>query len=225
MMKKFLCLLIILLFFFVPTLSEAKKSLGHKKAPVKEKKSKHKVNNPAPPVISEPKEFEEIEPDGKSEKMQNEPKTEESQEIVEEEEVKEHETVVEYTKEQEYKFMHEMLKVYKDQYENNYLDRENTLKLAKTYLDLGQRSTAKAYYMQLYNMYPDDPNIQFEMGKYYYACKQYNAALEFFKLSLASGNLRNLEVNEYTRKTYAKLGDEENELLYTNIINHLKGNL
>ena len=219
-MKKLICLLIILLFMFTPALSEAKKLWGHKKKPAKEKVTTQKDVAP-PEQISEPKNFEEIEP---SEDRKKEETAEETQEQHPKEEANEHETVVDYSTEQEYKFMHEMLKVYSEQYEKSYLDRENTLKLAKIYLDLGQRSTAKAYYMQLYSMYPNDPNIQFEMGKYYYACKQYNAALEFFKLSLASGNLRNLEVNEYTRKTYAKLGDEENEILYTNIINHLKGN-
>lgn len=217
-MRKIICLLIILLFLFSPALSEAKKFWGHKQKPVKEKVTENENATP-PEKIEEPKEFEEVEPAGEEQKEEVQ---EENQE--EQGEVKEHETVVEYTTEQEYKFMHEMLKVYSEKYDKNYLDKENTLKLAKIYLDLGQRSTAKAYYMQLYNMYPDDPNIQFEMGKFYYECKQYNAALEFFKLSLASGNLRNLEVNEYTRKTYAKLGDEENEILYSHIIDHLKGN-
>ena len=169
--------------------------------------------------ISPPEEFEEIEPP--AEEVQT---SDETADEAKEEEVKEREITVEYPEEEEYKFLHEMKKVYEENYEKNYSDRENILKLAKTYMALGQRSTAKAFYMQLYNMYPDDPNVQFEMGKFYYDCKQYNAALEFFKLSLASGNLRNIEVNEYTQKTYAKLGDEENELLYKHIIDHLRGN-
>lgn len=183
--------------------------------------------------IAPPAEFEEIEPpqvekqeetseETASESSEGEERTEDT--AAAEDEVKDREIVIEYPEEEEYKFLHEMKKVYEEQYEKNYLDVDNTLKLAKTYMSLGQRSTAKAFYMQLYNMYPNDPNIQFEMGKFYYDSKQYNAALEFFKLSLASGNLKNVEVNEYTRKTYAKLGDEENELLYEQILDHLKGN-
>ncbi len=210
---------------FSPAISEAKKILRHKKKPVQVKTVTQKETQP-PEKISEPTEFEEVEPDETQEKAEEAQQEEQSpdNETEEEEEVKEHESVIEYSVEQEYKFLHEMRKVYEEQYQNNYLDKENTLKLAKTYLDLGQRSTAKAYYMQLYNMYPDDPAIQFEMGKFYYECKQYNAALEFFKLSLASGYLRNIEVNEYTRKTYSKLGDEENEALYEQILDHLQGN-
>lgn len=126
--------------------------------------------------------------------------------------------------EEDFKVKHELLKMYEKKYDENNQDIENILKIARIHLDLGQRAIAKSYYMQLYNTYPNSPRIQFEMGKFYYECKQYNAALEFFKLSLASGNLRNIEVNEYTKKTYDKLGDEENAKLYEQIIEHLQGN-
>ncbi|MBR6163976.1 hypothetical protein IKQ26_08840 [bacterium] len=168
----------------------------------------------------------------KSKKDKPEEVTEQQEEVVQAEEQKQEEVIqpqredtehtVEYSEDQDFNFKHEMLKIYEKRYEENNLDTENILKIAKIHLDLGQRAIAKSYYMQLYNTYPNSPRIQFEMGKFYYQCKQYNAALEFFKLSLASGYLRNIEVNEYTQKTYAKLGDEENEALYGQIIEHLK---
>lgn len=192
-------------------IKKQKKKIKEKTKKIKKEKKKKRKKKSKEEIEETPNSKEEIKP-------------EEEQQQTEEAEQKKEDTerTVEYPQEEEFKFKHELLKVYENKYEENNQDVENILKLAKIHLDLGQRAIAKSYYMQLYNTYPNSPRIQFEMGKFYYECKQYNAALEFFKLSLASGYLKNIEVNEYTRKTYAKLGDEDNEALYAQIIEHLQ---
>lgn len=200
--------------------AEAKKI--HKKLEKKQKQDKTKTKEKAKDKIKETKKTRaEKKAEKKAERENDFELIEVEIEEVPEREDTEH--TVEYSKEDDYKYMHEMLKIYEKKYQENNQNVANILKLAKIHLDLGQRSIAKSYYMQLYNTYPNDPKIQFEMGKFYYQCKQYNAALEFFKLSLSSGYIRNIEVNEYTQKTYAKLGDEANATLYGQIIEHLQG--
>ena len=195
-----------------------KKKIKEKTKKIKKEKKDKKKEKSKEEIAETPKSEEEIKPE--EDVLQENRQTEE----VEQQKRKDTEHTVEYSQDEEFKFKHELLKIYENKYEENNRDVENILKLARIHLDLGQRAIAKSYYMQLYNTYPNSPRIQFEMGKFYYECKQYNAALEFFKLSLASGYLKNIEVNEYTRKTYAKLGDEENEALYEKIIEHLNGN-
>ena len=109
-MRKIVSLFIILLFLFTPALSEAKKLWGHKKKPA-QVTTKTEQNAAPPEKISEPTEFEEVEPEG-AEKKAEENSEEQNEEISAEEEANEHESVIEYSQEQEYKFMHEIIKVY-----------------------------------------------------------------------------------------------------------------
>ena len=70
-------------------------------------------------------------------------------------------------------------------------------------------------------MNPSDPKLQKEMGDFYYSFQEYATAIEYYKLSLASGNLRDFETNLQSAKCYEKLGDLENAALYYRICNHL----
>ena len=77
------------------------------------------------------------------------------------------------------------------------------------------------YVVKAYNIDPANPNLQKAMGDFHYSFQEYSTAVEYYKLSLASGNLRNFETNLQAAKCFEKLGDLENAKLYYQICNHL----
>ena len=93
--------------------------------------------------------------------------------------------------------------------------------LSKTFQLIGDRREAKLYVVRAYNLRPADPKIQKEMGDFFYSFQEYSTAIEYYKLALASGLLRDYETNLQTAKCFEKLGDLENAELYYKICNHV----
>ena len=56
---------------------------------------------------------------------------------------------------------------------------------------------------------------------FFFNFQEYSTAIEYYKLALASGLLKDLRTNLSTAKCYEKLGDLENAKLYYQICNHI----
>ena len=93
--------------------------------------------------------------------------------------------------------------------------------MSKTFQLIGDRAEAKLYVLKAYNMYPSNPDMQKAMGDFHFSFQEYSTAVEYYKLSLASGNLRDFETNLQTAKCFEKVGDLENAELYYKICYHL----
>ena len=70
-------------------------------------------------------------------------------------------------------------------------------------------------------MNPSDPKLQRAMGDFFYSFQEYSTAIEYYKLALASGLLRDFDTNLQSAKCYEKLGDLKNAELYYQICFHL----
>lgn len=124
-------------------------------------------------------------------------------------------------KEEGYDYIHKARILYEEEYELNPINVRVLLGLSKVNQLLMDRENAKIYILKAYNMFPSDADLQREMGDFYYTFQEYSTAIEYYKLSLASGNLRDFNTNLKTAKCYEKLGDLENAELYYKICNHL----
>ena len=123
--------------------------------------------------------------------------------------------------EESYDYANEARKIYEEEYEKTPSDIRVLLGLSKTYQVLEDRANAKLYVLKAYNIDPTNPDLQKAMGDFHYSFQEYSTAVEYYKLSLASGNLRNFETNLQAAKCFEKLGDLENAKLYYQICNHL----
>ena len=123
--------------------------------------------------------------------------------------------------EEAYEYVHKARVIYEEEHEINPSDIRVLLGLSKVNQLLEDRANAKLYLLKAYNMKPSDPSLQKEMGDFYYSFQEYATAIEYYKLSLASGNLRDFQTNIQAAKCFEKLGDIENASLYYNICNHL----
>ena len=123
--------------------------------------------------------------------------------------------------EESYEYVHKARVIYEEEHELNPTNIKALLGLSKVNQMLEDRANAKLYVLKAYNMFPNDPFLQKEMGDFYYSFQEYSTAIEYYKLSLASGNLRNFETNLQAAKCFEKLGDIENATLYYKICNHL----
>lgn len=126
--------------------------------------------------------------------------------------------------EESYEYVHKARVLYEEEHENNPANIQALLGLSKVNQLLEDRANAKLYVLKAYNMNPSDPKLQKEMGDFYYSFQEYSTAIEYYKLSLASGNLRDFETNLQSAKCFEKLGDLENAALYYKICNHLDSN-
>lgn len=124
-------------------------------------------------------------------------------------------------KEESYEYINEARKLYQSLCDNNPSDIKALLGLSKTYQLLGERSDAKLYVLKAYNIRPYDSKLQKEMADFYYAFQEYSTAIEYYKLALASGLLKDFDTNLATAKCYEKLGDLKNAELYYQICYHL----
>ncbi len=123
--------------------------------------------------------------------------------------------------EESYEYLHKAEYYYKEEYEKNQLNIRALLGLSKVNQLLQNRSEAKLYVLKAYNMKPDNPKLQKEMGDFYYSFQEYSTAIEYYKLALASGLLKDFETNLQTAKCYEKLGDSKNAELYYKICMHV----
>lgn len=127
-------------------------------------------------------------------------------------------------KEESYEYINAARILYMEKYEENESDIQALLGLSKVHQLTGERAEAKLYVLKAYNMKPYEPKLQKEMGNFYYSFQEYSTAIEYYKLALASGLLKDFETNLITAKCYEKLGDLENAELYYKICNHLNPN-
>ena len=120
-----------------------------------------------------------------------------------------------------YEYIHKARILYEDEYDDNPLSIKALLGLSKVNQLLQDRPNAKLYVLKAYNMEPSDPKLQRAMGDFYYSFQEYSTAIEYYKLALASGLLKDFDTNLQTAKCYEKLGDLENAELYYKISGHV----
>ncbi len=122
--------------------------------------------------------------------------------------------------EESYEYINQALELYQKSYEDNPADIKVLLGLSKTYQLIGDRAQAKLYVLKAYNSNPIEPKLQKAMGDFYFSFQEYSTALEYYKLALASGLLKDYETNLLTAKCFEKLGDIDNAELYYKISYH-----
>lgn len=86
---------------------------------------------------------------------------------------------------------------------------------------LGREEEAKNILMEAYATYPKDPAVHKALGDFYYKFSNFNNAIEFYNLSLLSGNLKDYGTNLATAVCYEKLGDKEKAIEYFNVCLYL----
>ena len=119
--------------------------------------------------------------------------------------------------EEAYEYVHKARILYEEEYSENPLNIRVLLGLSKVYQMIKDRSEAKLYVLKAYNINPADAELQKAMGDFFYSFQEYSTAVEYYKLALASGLLRDFETNLQSAKCYEKLGDKENAELYYKI--------
>ncbi len=125
------------------------------------------------------------------------------------------------SKEAGYEYIHKAMDLFNEEYEKNPQNITILLGLSKTYQFIKNRKNAKLYLLKAYNMNPSNPMLQKEMADFYYNFQEYSTAIEYYKLSLASGLLTDYETNLKTARCFDKLGDSENAQLYYQICKHI----
>ena len=123
--------------------------------------------------------------------------------------------------EEGYEYIHKARILYEEEYEKNPINTKALLGLSKVNQLLQDRAEAKLYVLKAYNMNPADPKLQRAMGDFFYSFQEYSTAIEYYKLALASGLLRDFDTNLQSAKCYEKLGDLKNAELYYQICFHL----
>lgn len=120
---------------------------------------------------------------------------------------------------EKYEYIINARKIYQEECDENPLNIAALLGLSKTYQYTKNRNEAKLYVLKAYNLNPASAHLQKEMGDFYYNFQEYSTAIEYYKLSLASGNLKDFETNLQSAKCYEKLGDTKSAQLYYQICN------
>ncbi|MGN0004971.1 MAG: tetratricopeptide repeat protein [Candidatus Gastranaerophilaceae bacterium] len=86
---------------------------------------------------------------------------------------------------------------------------------------LGREEESKQILMEAYATYPKNPAVHKALGDFYYKFSNFNNAIEFYNLSLLSGNLADYGTNLATAVCYEKLGDKERAIEYYKVCLHL----
>ncbi len=120
-----------------------------------------------------------------------------------------------------YEYLHQARVLLQEDCDENPLNIKALLDMSKVHQLLGDRKEAKVYVLKAYNLNPNDANLQKAMGDFFYSFQEYSTAIEYYKLSLASGNLKDFETNLQTAKCFEKLGDKNNSELYFKVSGHV----
>ena len=120
-----------------------------------------------------------------------------------------------------YEYIHKARGYYQEEYDENPTSIPALLGLSKVNQLIGDRAEAKLYVLKAYNMEPSNPMLQKAMGDFFYSFQEYSTAVEYYKLALASGLLKDFDTNLQTAKCFEKLGDLENAELYYQISMHV----
>jgi len=97
------------------------------------------------------------------------------------------------------------------------LDEENLSALlgcGRMLTIIGKKSDARDVLMRAYATYPDNPEVHKTLGDYSFKFSEFNNAIEYYNLSLLSGNLYDYGTNISTAICYEKLGDIEKAKAY-----------
>ena len=86
---------------------------------------------------------------------------------------------------------------------------------------IGKKSEARDVLMRAYATYPNDPSVHKTLGDYSFRFAEFNNAIEYYNLSLLSGNLKDYGTNIATAVCYEKLGDIEKAKAYYKVALHL----
>ncbi|MGN0015208.1 MAG: tetratricopeptide repeat protein [Candidatus Gastranaerophilaceae bacterium] len=89
---------------------------------------------------------------------------------------------------------------------------------------LGKEEEAKNILMEAYATYPANPRVHKALGDYSFKFANFNNAIEYYNLSLSSGNLEDYATNLATAVCYEKLGDIEKAITYYKVSLHLNPN-
>lgn len=89
---------------------------------------------------------------------------------------------------------------------------------------LGKEEEAKNILMEAYATYPSNPRVHKALGDYSFKFANFNNAIEYYNLSLSSGNLEDYATNLATAVCYEKLGDIEKAITYYKVSLHLNPN-
>lgn len=89
---------------------------------------------------------------------------------------------------------------------------------------LGKETQARHLLMEAYATYPKNPNVHKALGDYCFKFNNFNNAIEYYNLSLSSGNLMDYNTNIATAVCYEKLGDIEKAIAYFKVAQHINPN-
>ena len=79
---------------------------------------------------------------------------------------------------------------------------------------IGKKSVAKNLLMRAYATYPQNADVHKALGDYSFLFSEFNNAIEYYNLSLLSGNLKDYATNLSTAACYEKLGNIKNAIAY-----------
>jgi len=79
---------------------------------------------------------------------------------------------------------------------------------------IGKKTEARNILMRAYATYPENPSVHKALGDYSFRFSEFNNAIEYYNLSLLSGNLKDYGTNIATAACYEKLGDKEKAVAY-----------
>lgn len=123
-----------------------------------------------------------------------------------------------------YEYALKALEEYKIEYDKNTSNLDAMIGMGKANSLLDNRTEAKNILMTADCMYPNEPKSHVALADFYFYFQDYNTALEFYKLALLSGYLKDYKTNLKTAICYQKLGDVKNAILYYKICLYLKPN-
>lgn len=86
---------------------------------------------------------------------------------------------------------------------------------------LGKEQDAKNFLMEAYATYPKNPHVHKALGDYSFRFSNYNNAIEYYNLSLSSGNLKDYATNLATAVCYEKLGEIDKAIQYYKVAQYL----
>lgn len=86
---------------------------------------------------------------------------------------------------------------------------------------LGKETQARHLLMEAYATYPKNPNVHKALGDYCFKFNNFNSAIEYYNLSLLSGDLKDYNTNIATAVCYEKLGDIEKAIAYYKVAQHI----
>ena len=89
---------------------------------------------------------------------------------------------------------------------------------------LGKETQARHLLMEAYATYPKNPNVHKALGDYCFKFNNFNSAIEYYNLSLLSGNLMDYNTNIATAVCYEKLGDIEKAIAYYKVAQQINPN-